>query len=1317
MLGVLTCFLSPAFSREPLRPPKKNGVPPPAVNYRAGCTTAQAQIDMDINNVRARLLTGGDMWWDRSDGKYVVPIPLPGQPEVSAIFAAGIWMGGYDNGGNLKMACQTYGNNGGNSDYWPGPLSSEEGTTDPATCNNWDIHFEVKGVEIMQHLNRVNEALNGGQPYLESEIPLSVKGWPGKGNPYFTEIHGFDLPNSDHGLAGFYDYDGDGNYEPLDGDFPNVEMRGCEEYPPQFPDQLIFWIYNDEGGGAIHGETNGIPIRMEIQATAFAYATDDQMNDMTFQRHKFINRAKEDIDSTYFALWMDADLGCYLDDYLGCDPTRGLAYFYNQDAQDGQPGINCDGVPTYSTNIPALGVDIFRGPLDENGIELGMSSFTYWNNNADLSVLVGPGQDIEFYRYMTGSWKDGTRFSYGGYGYDITSNNYYPFAFPSPPDDVNGWSMCYPGPPFPSGLPIYDRSSVQSCGPFTLQPGAVNELIFGVIWTPSMDYPCPDMSKLYFADDLAQCFFDNCFELLDPIDAPDVDWVELDRSVVGVLSNKPAPSSNNFQDGYEESMGCFPLNAPDNTYNFEGYLVYQLAGPDITQIGLDDPTKARLVFHTDVENGVKSVYNWKSLSNPNYDPSIPGSDDVLYYPELQVQGIDDGVKHSFRLTTEAFAEGDSQLINHKKYYYLAKAYAYNQYQPFDPLTQVGQKTEYVDSRRNVRVYTVIPRPIIDQQLNARFGDLLPVTRLEGVGVGGNFVDMDDATLAKILDGSFTGEIGYNAGRSPIDVKVYNPLGLVNGDYEITFLDEDMTNNKLDQQVRWRLQRINSNDPPIPSEQLLDRTNEQIFAQYGFSVSIGQTAEPGDCINNPMVGAIGASQTYANPNGPHWFSEIGPGFKLSASAPYNKVFDYLMPTESGDCDLSPLAKMGGGFVPYGLCKWAIPSGPNPIPYVTPAWKLSNNASVVVNGWQAKLNNVDIVFTSDKSLWSRCIVVESFSLDYKNFALREDGSPATPVGVSENFDLRSSPSVGKEDANNDGLPDPDGDGIGMGWFPGYAVDVETGKRLNVFFGENSAFSDQNGYVDSYPGGKPNGADMLFNPNDQLLLEAIEEGNMMRYYTGGQHFIYVANDEYDECAFLRSRLDPAETNIKKVVGMKRIMWVSFPILPDGKTLLPLSQGLIPNEFRVKLRVDNPYEVSVGTGEFNGYPTYRFKVNGLAPIPYSLPGQKPALALINVVPNPFYNSAAYADNSGSGVVKITNLPAKCTVTIYTVDGKVVRQFQRYEQPGQPVGSGIEETQILPDLEWNVKSAAGGQVSTGVYLIHVNAPGIGERTLKLVVI
>ncbi|MDV7394592.1 hypothetical protein RZS08_24630, partial [Arthrospira platensis SPKY1] len=148
--------------------------------------------------------------------------------------------------------------------------------------------------------------------------------------------------------------DGDGEYNPLNGDYPIIEIRGCDK--PQYPDEMYFWIYNDNGN--IHTQTNAIPIQMEIQVQSFAYATNDELNDMTFMRYKLINRAIEPIDSTFFAMWVDADLGCYLDDYIGCDTLRSLAYVYNEDALDGQPGCTCpQGVNTYCDKVPILGVD------------------------------------------------------------------------------------------------------------------------------------------------------------------------------------------------------------------------------------------------------------------------------------------------------------------------------------------------------------------------------------------------------------------------------------------------------------------------------------------------------------------------------------------------------------------------------------------------------------------------------------------------------------------------------------------------------------------------------------------------------------------------------------------------------------------------------------------------------------------------------------------------------------------------------------------------------------------------------------------------
>ena len=95
---------------------------------------------MDVNTVRARLRTGGDVWWDGSRGLYVVPKPAAGQPAVSSIFAGGVWVGGRDKAGNIKLAGVTYRSLTDNFDWFPGPLDVA-GQTDEPICKNWDRFF------------------------------------------------------------------------------------------------------------------------------------------------------------------------------------------------------------------------------------------------------------------------------------------------------------------------------------------------------------------------------------------------------------------------------------------------------------------------------------------------------------------------------------------------------------------------------------------------------------------------------------------------------------------------------------------------------------------------------------------------------------------------------------------------------------------------------------------------------------------------------------------------------------------------------------------------------------------------------------------------------------------------------------------------------------------------------------------------------------------------------------------------------------------------------------------------------------------------
>jgi len=83
----------------------------------AGCSAGGGFAFLEINNVRARINTGGDMWWNFDRAEYYIP----GNTTQTSMFSASLWIGGVDVNGQLKLAAQRYRQVG--IDYWPGPIS------------------------------------------------------------------------------------------------------------------------------------------------------------------------------------------------------------------------------------------------------------------------------------------------------------------------------------------------------------------------------------------------------------------------------------------------------------------------------------------------------------------------------------------------------------------------------------------------------------------------------------------------------------------------------------------------------------------------------------------------------------------------------------------------------------------------------------------------------------------------------------------------------------------------------------------------------------------------------------------------------------------------------------------------------------------------------------------------------------------------------------------------------------------------------------------------------------------------------------------
>jgi flagellar hook assembly protein FlgD len=91
--------------------------------------------------------------------------------------------------------------------------------------------------------------------------------------------------------------------------------------------------------------------------------------------------------------------------------------------------------------------------------------------------------------------------------------------------------------------------------------------------------------------------------------------------------------------------------------------------------------------------------------------------------------------------------------------------------------------------------------------------------------------------------------------------------------------------------------------------------------------------------------------------------------------------------------------------------------------------------------------------------------------------------------------------------------------------------------------------------------------------------------------------------------------------------------------------------------------------------------------------------LDCINVVPNPYYAFSSYEQNKLDNRVKITNLPEQCVVSIYDMNGTLVRQYDKAD----PITS----------LDWDLKNFKNIPIASGTYIIHIDVPGVGEKILK----
>ena len=884
---LLAVVATPASAREYMG--KKTNAKSAAIRSKAAaCKRAQSTAELNINNVRALINGYGNMWYDGSVAQY----HLPKGGAASPLYCAALWIGGTDVNDQLRIAALRFGQNG--DDFWPGPLKvNGTATIDLPVCNAYDKHWIITKAEVsalMEHFDYDYDnrkvSPKPGNPGPSDDITDVIQNWPAHGQ-------GDDLTNY---LAPFYDADDDGIYDPYKGDYPYYDFdnqlcpRFIKKQHPELAkvklpsmeetrdktvsgsilsdqvlkgDQTIWWVFNDMGN--THTETNGQPIGLEIRAQAFAFSTNDDINNMTFYSYEIINRSTYELRETYFSQWVDPDLGTPTDDFVGCDVRRGLGYCYNATSSDAPGSTNYAGIP------PAVGIDFFQGPymdpdgkdnpkidiqkIQTNGNEptknllkayelyqdgvftgydtiqisydadkfpteywyfkqgdefgncaingvnfgngivdderFGMRRFVYYNND-DNNRNGEPSKASDYYYYLRGYWKNGQRMKFGGNalpgGNDVTSLD-CDFMFPGDSDPWNwgtdgvdpgiygseGWTEITAG---NSGR---DVRFMQSAGPFTLKPGALNYITVGIPFAQATSGDqWTSVTELRRIDDVCQALFENCFKVIDGPDAPTMTCQELSNEVILYLSYE-SNKSNNYGESYDEVDPSIPTyytdadgvtihNYPESAlhYKFEGYQIFQLKDASCSVADIYDPTKAKLVAQCDIENYYDSI---DADGNVNANPTLPigtlvnysmNSSTNILTGNVMVQGANKGIQHAFRITNDAFASGNNTtLVNNKEYYFVAIAYAHNRFREYSQTNAAyleGQKTPYLAGRKGengeIKPIKVIPHSPAAESggkvAQAVFGMSPNVIRLGGYGNGGFVLRLAQSSIDTLM---------------------------------------------------------------------------------------------------------------------------------------------------------------------------------------------------------------------------------------------------------------------------------------------------------------------------------------------------------------------------------------------------------------------------------------------------------------------------------------------------------------------------------------------------------------------------------------
>ncbi len=471
---------------------------------------------LDASNIEATIMGWGNHFYLPEHFDENPYFRVPKGSETYTMFNMALWVAGLDQDSVYHVAAERYRQLG--TDFHCGPIADNY---DSNYWAKWNKVWKLNISDIEYH--KSNWWKNGYSPI------AGIAEWPG----VFDNI-------SKRKIAAFHDYNNDGIYNAMDGDYPQIKGTQC-----------IFFIYNDMKEP--HTESDGVKVGIEIHGMAYAFdcIDDSSLYNTIFFNYKILNLS----DTTYFdtkiGLFADIDIGFPWDDFAYTDVGRNSIIGYNGTDYDGISWFPLE--ESFQYHPAAQSITILGGPymnddnednarFDNQGniiCDYGINGMNFQDGIVDnerfglgssfiLGMYVHPYYDpytpVGYHNMLSSIWTNGEMLLYGSNGYASSGAQGPSCRYTYPYDsDTNNWGTdCnYPNGGFNQnnyywdeatlGHDPYDRHIIMGTGGFTFKPGDVQEvdiaLIFAREYTQTGASPSVELLKNRI--DKVQFYYDN----------------------------------------------------------------------------------------------------------------------------------------------------------------------------------------------------------------------------------------------------------------------------------------------------------------------------------------------------------------------------------------------------------------------------------------------------------------------------------------------------------------------------------------------------------------------------------------------------------------------------------------------------------------------------------------------------------------------------------------------------------------------------------------------------------------------------------------